>query len=171
MPSIYLALGTNQGERLANLRRALRLLAPYVTLTRVSPVYETAPWGVTAQPDFLNMAVEGITDLAPMTLLDALKNIERAMGRVETVRYGPRVIDLDILLYDDLVLQTERLEIPHPRMTERAFVLIPLRDIAPDVMHPRFYRTIRELAAALPAHDDVRAYHAHIALTDVTPNN
>lgn len=171
MPKIYLALGTNQGNRAQNLRRALELLAPYVSLTRLSALYETAPWGVTDQPDFLNMAAEGVTALPPLELLDALKNIEQAMGRRATMRYGPRVIDLDILLYGDLVMQTERLEIPHARMAERAFVLIPLQDLAPDLLHPRLQRTVRELVAALPDRSGVRPSHEQIKLTDVMTNN
>lgn len=171
MSIVYLALGTNQGDRLQNLRRAVQLLESAVHVTRRSAVYETAPWGVTDQPDFLNMAVEGHTKLAPFELLDALKQIERAMGRQETIRYGPRVIDLDILLYDDLILQTERLEIPHARMAERAFVLIPLQDIAPNLVHPRLQRAVRELAAALPKDGGVRKFSERITLTDGTTNS
>ncbi len=171
MAIVYLALGTNQGNRIQNLRRALQRLAPAVQLLRLSAVYETAPWGVADQPDFLNLALEGNTNLAPFALLTALKNIERDLGRQETIRYGPRVIDLDILLYDDLVLQTERLEIPHARMAERAFVLIPLCDLAPALVHPRLQRTMRELAAALPPDASVRKFSEQIALTDATTNN
>lgn len=171
MPKIYLALGTNQGDRARNLRRALELLAPQVMLTRLSSVYETAPWGVNDQPDFLNMAAEGVTALPPVDLLDALKTVEQTMGRQSTVRYGPREIDLDILLYGDLTMQTERLEIPHARMAERAFVLIPLHELAPDLVHPRLHRTVRELVAALPDRSGVREFPEHIMLTDVKPNN
>jgi 2-amino-4-hydroxy-6-hydroxymethyldihydropteridine diphosphokinase len=171
MPKVYLALGTNQGDRVQHLRRALERLAPYVSLTQLSPLYETAPWGITDQPDFLNMAAEGVTTLSPFELLDALKNIEQAMGRQATVRYGPRVIDLDILLYGELVMQTERLEIPHARMAERAFVLIPLQDLAPDLIHPRLQRTVRELVAGLPNRSGIRKFQTQIHLTDVTPNN
>jgi len=171
MSIVYLALGTNQGDRLQNLRRAVQLLESAVHVTRRSAVYETAPWGVTDQPDFLNMAVEGHTKLKPFELLDALKQIERAMGRQETIRYGPRVIDLDILLYDDLILQTERLEIPHARMAERAFVLIPLQDIAPNLVHPRLQRAVSELAAALPKDGGVRKFSERITRTDGTTNS
>lgn len=171
VPSIYLALGTNLGNCVRNLRETLRRLAPYVQLTRLSPIYETAPWGVADQPRFLNMAAAGETTLTPVELLRALKTIERDMGRVETVRYGPRVIDLDILFYDDWVLQTNDLEIPHPRLAERRFVLVPLNDIAPALVHPRLERTIHELLRALPDDGDVKLFPETIALTDAPPNS
>lgn len=171
MPNICLALGTNEGDRVQNLQRALELLAPHVKLERLSSVYETAPWGIADQPDFLNMAAQGATALQPVELLDTLKYIERIMGRQPTIRYGPRLIDLDILLYDDLVLQTERLEIPHPRMAERAFVLIPLQEIAPDRVHPRLHRTIRKLAEDLPDTRGVVKYRRPLTLTDVRSNS
>jgi len=171
MPKIYLGLGTNQGDRAQNLRRALAALAPAVAVTRISSVYETEPWGVTDQPKFLNMVAEGNTALSPLRLLDALKRIERALGRIETTRYGPRVIDLDILLYDALTLQTEQLEIPHARMAERAFVLIPLNELAPELALAGEQRAVRELVAALPAHTGVRKFHEQITLTDALSNN
>lgn len=171
MPTIYLALGTNQGDRVQNLRRALELLAPFAELARLSSIYETAPWGIVDQPDFLNMAAQGTTNLPPLELLDELKRIEHSMGRLPTIRYGPREIDLDILLYGEMVVQTERLEIPHPRMAERGFVLIPLREIAPDLAPPGFDRTIRQLAEVLPDTRDIRKYREPFTLTDVTTNS
>ncbi len=151
MPSqtIYLALGTNLGERTSNLRRAIESLPPAVTVLAESPVYATPPWGVTAQPDFLNMVLKGGTHLAPLELLERLKQLESEMGRVPSIRYGPRLIDIDILFYNELILDTPELTIPHPRLHERAFVLVPLNDIAPGLLHPTLGKTVRELLAAV----------------------
>lgn len=149
MAHVFLALGTNLGERAHNLRHAIEALPPAVRLQRQSPIYETPPWGFTDQPDFLNMVIEGETDLSPLALLHFIKDLERRLGRQPSVRYGPRLIDLDILFYDDLVLETSELVIPHPRLHERAFVLVPLADLAPDLIHPRLQRSVRDLLAAV----------------------
>jgi 2-amino-4-hydroxy-6-hydroxymethyldihydropteridine diphosphokinase len=149
MARVYIAIGSNLGEKKANCLRAVALLPERgIVPNKVSPVFETEPRGVKDQPPFMNMAVEAETGLAPGDLLMALKDIEREMGRAETVRWGPRVIDLDILLYDDLVLKEPGLEIPHPLMHERGFVLGPLSEIAPDLVHPVLKKTVRELYAA-----------------------
>ncbi len=145
MPTIYLALGANLGDRAANLRAALAALPPAVRVTAASPIYETPPWGYTDQPAFLNMALRGETDLSPLALLDFLKVLETDLGRRESFRWGPRLIDLDILFYDDLVRDTPPLVIPHPRLHERAFVLVPLADVAPALSHPTLGKTIAEL--------------------------
>ena len=142
---VYLALGSNQGDRLANLAAVLRVLPPYANVTARSPIYETPPWGVLDQPKFLNQVLELDTGLSPRELLDTLKRLERELGRTPSVRYGPRLIDLDILFYDDLVLESDSLVIPHPRLAERAFVLVPLADLAPDIVHPLFGQSVREL--------------------------
>lgn len=147
---VYLALGSNLGERRENLEAALRALPPEVEISALSRLYETAPAYVTDQPPFLNMAVEGYTTLSPTELLAHLQGIEKRLGRERTIRYGPRLIDLDILFYDDLVLELPGLSLPHPRLQERGFVLRPLADLAPDFVHPVLNRSVRELLAALP---------------------
>ncbi len=146
---VYLGLGSNLGDRLSNLHTAVATMPPTVVLDDCSPVYETPPWGYEDQPTFLNQAVCGQTDLEPKELLDHLKMLEAQMGRESTIKYGPRLIDVDILFYDDLVLETEALTIPHPRLFERAFVLVPLTDLAPDLRHPLLNKTIRELLSAV----------------------
>jgi 2-amino-4-hydroxy-6-hydroxymethyldihydropteridine diphosphokinase len=130
----YLALGSNVGERIEQLREAVRLLeaAPGVSVRRVSGVYETEPIGVRDQPWFLNAVVEVSTTLSPQELLRAAKGVEAAVGRTPTRRWGPREIDVDILLYDGERVETEELTIPHPRMGERLFVLLPLRELLPE---------------------------------------
>ena len=136
MAAAYLSLGSNLGDREANVRKALDLLADRMTLMKVSSLYETAPIGVTDQNDFFNAVALIETDLDPTDLLDAILDIEKIVGRVRNLRWGPRVIDIDILLYDDVEISTLELTIPHPEMMNRAFVLIPLAEIAPDLELP-----------------------------------
>ena len=142
----YLGLGTNLGDRAANIAGALRRMADFGTVAAVSSLYETEPWGIAEQPKFLNAACLLMTALPPHDLLVALKHIEQAMGRTPTVRNGPRLIDIDILFYDDVILATPGLTIPHARLHERSFVLRPLLEIAPDVVHPVLKRTVCALA-------------------------
>jgi dihydropteroate synthase/2-amino-4-hydroxy-6-hydroxymethyldihydropteridine diphosphokinase len=145
--TVYIALGTNLGRRAENLRRALAAMLPEVQLRRASPVYETPPWGYADQPAFFNQVIESETRLSPAELLAFLKQLETRLGRQAAVRNGPRQIDLDILLYDDLVVETRALTIPHPRLIGRAFVLVPFADLAPDLVHPVSGQPIRQLAA------------------------
>ena len=147
MASVAVGLGSNMGDRLASCRRAVRELAahPRIRVTRRSSWYETRPVGYAGQSDFVNGVVLLETTLAPATLLETLKEIEKRMGRSTTWDQGPREIDLDLLLYDDLVLGLPGLDVPHPAMAERAFVLVPLSEIQPDRVHPARGRTVSDL--------------------------
>ena len=129
MHTVYLSLGSNVGDRKGNLARAEQLLAEGVTVVRRAPTYETDPVGIVDQPKFLNTAIEIKTDLAPRELLTFVKQIEKKVGRIEREHWGPREIDIDILTYDYIKYKDDQLEIPHPRMHERDFVLRPLADI------------------------------------------
>ena len=158
MATVYLGLGSNLGDRVQNICGALQRLTVKVQLDRISSLYETEPVGLVDQPWFLNLVCGGDTDLSPRALLRLAKAIEREMGRKRTVRFGPRLIDIDILFYDDLVISTPELEIPHPRLHERGFTLIPLDEIAPDLVHPLLGTTIRELRNTAPSLQTVRLY-------------
>lgn len=147
--TVFLALGTNLGERAANLDRARQELSKVVEIDRKSSIYETPPWGVTDQPAFLNQVLAGRTMLVPQELLAAVKQIEKDMGRVPSVRFGPRLIDIDILLYGNTLLNTPELTIPHPRMFERAFVLVPLLEIAPALISPLTHEPVTDILQRL----------------------
>jgi len=144
---VFIAIGSNLGDRAANCARAIELigLLQGAELVRKSSLYETEPWGVSDQGRFINAAIEVRTSLEPQELLKALKAIEAGMGRKDGLRWGPRVIDLDIIFYGEMIVEEKGLTIPHPRLSERAFVLAPLNEIAPDFMHPVLKKTVSEL--------------------------
>jgi 2-amino-4-hydroxy-6-hydroxymethyldihydropteridine diphosphokinase len=148
----YVALGSNLGDREQSLRQAIEQLSvrPGIQVERVSNIYETDPVGYTDQPAFLNMAAAVRTSLTPDDLLSVLLDVEQQLGRIRDIRWGPRTVDLDLLLYEDLKMDTERLTLPHPRMMERAFVLVPLCDVL-TMMHP--LRVAVEQSASLACQD------------------
>ena len=156
--NIYIGLGTNLGERETNLRDAVKALAPKISVLAKSLIYETAPWGFSDQPNFLNQVVAAKTNLSSFKLLAYLKNIEACMGRKPTFRNGPRVVDMDILFYDDCVIQEDQLIIPHPRLHLRAFVLVPLVEIAPNLQHPILGCTMQALLHSLGS-EGVEQFH------------
>ena len=149
----YLALGSNLGDKEANLRRALELVQQRgVEVVKTSSFICTEPYGVTDQPQFLNGVCEVRTSLEPLELLQTLLEIEQEMGRVRLRHWGERNIDLDLLLYEDVVMDTPELILPHPDMQDRDFVLLPLAEIAPEIIHPTLQKTISELVICLSAH-------------------
>lgn len=150
MKRTFLSLGSNMGDREGNLREALaRLESPRFHVTRLSSFYETAPLGLTGQAWFVNVVIEANTSLFPMMLLTHCQHVERLMGRKKTVLNGPRKIDIDILLYAHLVIDSKRLCIPHARMHERRFVLEPMIELAPDLPHPVLRKTMMDLFAGV----------------------
>lgn len=145
---VFLHTGTNLGNRQANLRLANEWIEKEIgPIVQASEVYRTKAWGITDQPDFLNQALLARTRLSPFELLEKIQAIERRMGRVREVKWGERIIDIDILFYNDAIIETETLTIPHPYLHYRNFVLLPLMDIAPGLVHPGFGKTITELYA------------------------
>ncbi len=154
--NVYLSLGSNLDDRAANLRTALEKLADFGTVNAVSAFYETEPVGLTAQPWFLNCAAKLDTEKMPRQLITGILNVEQEMGRQRKQKNGPRITDIDLLLFGTSVIEMAGLTVPHPRMHERRFVLEPLAEIAPDVRHPVFKRTVRELRDALPPGQTVR---------------
>jgi 2-amino-4-hydroxy-6-hydroxymethyldihydropteridine diphosphokinase len=155
----YISIGSNLGDRAENLNRAVAHLdGSDLTVTEVSPFYSTEPVGFQDQPWFLNAAVSLETDLSPMELLKRCRQIEDTMGRVRTFRDAPRTVDLDILLFGNRIIDRPDLQIPHPRMAERRFVLKPLSRIAPEAIHPVLGKDIRSLLAACPDTSAVLLY-------------
>ncbi|HSZ21326.1 MAG TPA: 2-amino-4-hydroxy-6-hydroxymethyldihydropteridine diphosphokinase [Candidatus Acidoferrum sp.] len=153
---IYLSLGSNLGDRAANLERAIEALQGIgAPVLRRSSIYETEPVDFLAQPWFLNCVVEAETSLAARQLLEALQEIERKLGSRKRVPRGPRIIDLDILFYDAKVIHESGIEIPHPRLAERRFVLVPLVELAPEFRHPALHKTAAELLSATPDRSEV----------------
>jgi 2-amino-4-hydroxy-6-hydroxymethyldihydropteridine diphosphokinase len=148
---VYLSLGSNIGDREGNLRKAVeRLAAQEIRVLHTSRIYETEPVDYKEQAWFLNQVVEAETALFPMQLLTRIGRVERELGRRRTVRNGPRTIDIDILFYGAATVETARLEIPHPRIAQRRFVLAPLAELAPDLRHPVTHRSVRQMLESAP---------------------
>jgi 2-amino-4-hydroxy-6-hydroxymethyldihydropteridine diphosphokinase len=156
----YLSLGSNLGDRLSNLKIAVLKMeeSDSITLLESSPVYETEPVGKEDQPWFLNSVALVETSIEPLSLLDDLLGIEKAMGRQREVKWGPRNVDLDILLYDDLIIDSDRLTLPHPQIHKRRFILLPLVRMNPDLMHPLLKKTVKELLRECPDSSRVKLF-------------
>ena len=156
--SVYIGLGSNLGDRVANLRDAVHRLSAIIRVEQVSRLYVAAPLGYVRDDAYINAVLHGKTTMTPMDLLGMLQSIEVAMGRRPGVQFGPRPIDLDLLFYDSIQMETFKLTIPHPRLVERAFVLKPLVDIAPNFMHPVLYYTVTQLLQDTEDADQVQLY-------------
>ena len=157
MGTAYLLTGSNLGDRASSLQKANALIAQSCgKIISFSSLYETAPWGLLEQPAFLNQAIAVETSLEPEELMQALLEIEAAMGRIRDARYGPRIIDLDILLYDQVIMEQPILRLPHPALPQRRFALTPLAEIAPALIHPVLQKNIQELLAECTDDSDVQ---------------
>ena len=150
MHTVFLALGANVGNKKENMAKAIELLSQKVHIVKKAPIYETKPWGYTEQENFLNTVIMAETDVSPEELLAFVKQIEEKVGRQKRFQNGPREIDIDILFYDDLILNTPNLTIPHALLHVRDFVLQPLADIAPDFVHPILHKTVQQLLERVP---------------------
>ena len=165
--AVLLGLGSNLGERDQNLRNGVALLTESLEIRETSSIYETEPWGYADQPRFLNMVCRALTDMSPEDLLDLCKRVERQVGREPTFRYGPRILDVDILAYGDQIIDTPALKVPHPGLHERAFVLVPLAEIAPDWEHPDLRETVTELLHGVSEAEGVRLWEPPIPTPQV----
>ena len=146
MPIVHIGIGSNLTDKIFNCKDAIeRMKQKGIAIKKISSMYETEPWGVKDQPKFINMAVEAETDLSPKELLNTLKGIEKEMGRKEGEKWRERIIDLDILFYNDMIMDNEELKIPHPLLHKRAFVLMPLSEIAKDKVHPMLKKSVSEI--------------------------
>jgi 2-amino-4-hydroxy-6-hydroxymethyldihydropteridine diphosphokinase len=146
---IYLALGSNLGDRLQTIESGMELLKSRVSELSISKIYETEPWGITDQPAFLNACVGGFTTLSPTNLLKFIKEIEITLGRKKRIKWGPRELDIDILFYGERIINESDLVIPHPFLHQRSFALVPLKDLAPDFIHPVIKKSISSLLEEL----------------------
>jgi len=156
--TVYICLGSNLGDRVANLRDAGQRLSAIVKIEKASQLYVAAPLGYVRDDAFVNAVIRGTTTLKPLELLEMMQAIEGTMGRRSGVQYGPRPIDLDLLFYDAVQIETRKLTVPHPRIAQRAFVLKPLAEIAPDLMHPVHYYTISQLLQDAEDVEQVQIY-------------
>ena len=156
--AIYLALGSNLGDRMSNLTSAIERLSQKITIKKLSSIYETEPVYYKEQPLYLNAVLSAVTELAPFELLRFVKSIESGLGRQPGFRNAPRTIDIDILFYGDQAIETSELTIPHPRLVERAFVLVPLAEIAPRLVHPVLQKRVSELLAVVEGVDGVKKF-------------
>ena len=158
---VYIALGSNVGDRASMLERAIAAMnSAGIRVVRQSSVYVTEPVGAPGQAWFLNAVVEAETSLLPLQLLHALLKIERELGRRRITPHGPRAIDLDLLFYGPSVIRSRELEVPHPRLTERRFVLLPMAQLAPEFRHPVSHKSIAQLLAETPDRSELRLWHA-----------
>ncbi|QNL49537.1 2-amino-4-hydroxy-6-hydroxymethyldihydropteridine diphosphokinase [Olivibacter sp. SDN3] len=163
MHETYLILGTNLGDRVIQLKKAIELITKRIgEVCRQSTIYETKPWGVLEQPNFLNQVLKVKTLLSPDDLLKEALAVEQMLGRVRNVKWGARLIDIDILFYDDRVINTSQLQIPHPLLHKRSFVLFPLAEIASSFIHPVFQVSISQLIESLSDNLSVQKYTEHI---------
>ena len=159
MATVYLSLGSNKGDRAQYIARAIVALAEHgVNVIQKSSLYETEPIETSSKSWFLNCVIKAETNLLPPQLMHTLLDIERSLGRRRRVLRGPRFIDMDILLYDDRVVNTDHLKVPHPRMAERRFVLVPFAEIAPETRHPVYNKTVTKLLAETPDRSEVKPY-------------
>ena len=161
--AILLGLGSNLGDRLANLQSGVALLAHALGVVECSSVYETEPWGHKGQPKFLNLVCRACAAVSPDELLRLCQETERAVGRTRTFKYGPRVLDVDVLAFGDSVIDTPNLVVPHPRLTERRFVLVPLAEVAPKWVHPVMGKTASELLREVEDGGEVRTWGPPLA--------
>lgn len=158
MVKVYIGLGSNLGNKLSKIKKAISYIKKYLEITRISPVYKTEPVGYKNQDWFLNCVLEAETDIKPLDLLKFFKSIEKKLKRVKKIKYGPRTIDIDILLYGDKIINLKNLIIPHPRMYKRLFVLEPLSSIKPGLVHPKIKKTIKNLKNNLKNKKGVELY-------------